>query len=63
MPDLRVWTMTGWPCVCGREHAPWWRTVPPPSCPHGWPREPHHVIEPVTYAEITRILGGPLPWP
>jgi hypothetical protein len=30
--------MTPWGCVCGREHAPWWRTTPPPSCPNGWPR-------------------------
>lgn len=19
-------------CFCGSRHAPWWRTVPPPSC-------------------------------
>jgi hypothetical protein len=33
MPDLHGWTMTVWPCPCGRAHAPWWRTTPPPSCP------------------------------
>lgn len=21
-----------WNCVCGRRHAPWWRTTPPPGC-------------------------------
>ena len=58
-----TWPTTWWACVCGREHAPWWRTTPPPSCPHGWPREPHRFIETVTFEEIARILGGPLPWP
>lgn len=40
MPDLHGWTMTRWACVCGRTHAPWWRTTPPPSCPHSWRAQP-----------------------
>jgi hypothetical protein len=27
-----MWEMTRWRCVCGRYHAPWWRTVQAPSC-------------------------------
>lgn len=27
-----MWTMTRWRCICGRHHAPWWRTVQAPSC-------------------------------
>lgn len=27
--------MRVWNCVCGRRHAPWWRSTAPPSCPYG----------------------------
>ncbi len=29
---MKDWVMEIWNCVCGREHAPWWGTTPPPSC-------------------------------
>lgn len=63
MPDLHGWTITPWNCVCGRQHAPWWRTTPPPSCPRGWPRQPERTPAPFTFDVIADVLGGPLPGP
>lgn len=61
MSDLRGWTMTPWACVCGREHAPWWRTVPPPTCPRGWPVEPARAPVPPTFDVLAELFAGPLP--
>jgi len=36
---MKGWTMTIWSCFCGRRHAIWWKTVPPPSCPL-WKNQP-----------------------
>jgi hypothetical protein len=71
VPDLHGWAMTVWTCVCGREHAPWWRTTPPPSCPNGWPRGTLNapvpagssLLQAFTFETLMSALGGPLPWP
>lgn len=58
MPDLHGWTMTPWACVCGRTHAPWWRTTPPPSCPHGWPSPPEPPSRLIVSEFIAQLLAG-----
>jgi hypothetical protein len=63
--------MTPWVCVCGRVHAPWWRTTPPPSCPIGWPRGTLNtpvpagpsLLQTFTFETLMSALSGPLPWP
>jgi len=61
MPDQHRSTLTPWACVCGRAHAPWWRSTPPPSCPNGWPKQPDRKPEPLTFDLIADMFGGPLP--
>jgi hypothetical protein len=51
-------TAAPWLCVCGRSHAPWWRSTPPPSCPHGWPAEPTRLPEPVVSRLIADLLDA-----
>lgn len=62
VPEPYAWTVTPWVCVCGRTHAPWWRTVPPPSCLHGWPDVASTPMPP-SLEHLVRIFGGPLPLP
>jgi hypothetical protein len=53
-----------WECVCGRRHAAWWRSTPPPSCPHGWPMPPERPpLLPQLVIDLFNTMGGPLPWP
>jgi hypothetical protein len=56
--DLHGWTITPWNCVCGRTHAPWWRSTPPPSCPHGWPSQPERALAPPTLQSIVEALDA-----
>ncbi|GHH30115.1 hypothetical protein [Streptomyces rubradiris] len=56
MTDPHGWAVTPWECVCGRSHAPWWRSTPPPTCPHGWPVPPERVSEPVWFQNLVQLL-------
>lgn len=64
MPDLHGWTMPPWECVCGRRHAAWWRSTPPPSCPNGWPKPPERInLPPLSQLVVSFLnsVSGPLP--